>query len=747
MLNDETHLEGAEVYFVLNRVYNVTQRAVVKELVTKHGYKWIEIPFKASEYRMHQAMDTLGLREVDKRPLNHPEMLHRFERQNANLYLMNNNGARNLALEHGLRQGYSWVLPLDGNCYFDEPSAWDAIRGQLKLAGLRKKTYVAFPLERTSFEVDGNLKRSGIFGEHQLAFSLSARMKFNPLAMYGFRPKVDLLWRLNVPGAWDRWATSVFDHTTPCLTRGISKTKDVEIVEKFTRDSFPTICFGERELAEPNRDEAELTMVSGVSVLRLPDMNKHARGQANLATASEGHVALHARGELRDVAILTRMNLIDNNELEERERARIPHQGAKPLFFNVASMETLRRLFAVGEKNFHTNEIAKLLALADRMIHLPEFSVTDKGLSHVPGVEQRFYQNVRQYDWRACEIPRKAFRADLYDGDSNKIPLETIQDLEWQKNCTIFATWEGHVRPGDQLFSAGSELYDRTRSWAFHSNVTMYSLAYFYTNDPKYAEKGVRLVRKWWLDQVTGMLPSMEYVSFNRDKLSRGVGFIEMKDIAWALDAVELLKQSQVWTDEDSEQLQDWCSSYGNWISTSFIAKTQANETSDQGWYYTLQAAAIRKCAGASDKEVEEFVKGKVKELTRGTFENSGILPVEPNRTRAVHDHYFAMYAVILLWRASENLGWSQTPSVRELESGLHRSVRMALSWDVDQFTNSELSEHSSILCQWLNDVYVTRFKHPGESTMDDLCGGISLPPLVPKDPHSGIVPFSHFMF
>ena len=119
-------------------------------------------------------------------------------------------------------------------------------------------------------------------------------------------------------------------------------------------------------MAAPNKEEAALTMNSGVSVLRLPDIKNHGGSKTNISTASEGKAALNARGKLRDVAILTRMELIDTNELEVLERARIPHLGAKPLMFNVASMETLRRLYVVGEKSVHTNEMAKLLAALQR---------------------------------------------------------------------------------------------------------------------------------------------------------------------------------------------------------------------------------------------------------------------------------------------------------------------------------------------------------------------------------------------
>ena len=136
------------------------------------------------------------------------------------------------------------------------------------------------------------------------------------------------------------------------------------MAEKFARDSFPVICFGRKEMASKNKTAAALTMVSTVSILRLPDMAKDPSttdGSSAKTAASEGTQALQLRGVLRKVGIMNRLDYVDLHELENNERARFPHEGTKPLFFNVASMEVLRRMFLVGERNHHTREVSKML--------------------------------------------------------------------------------------------------------------------------------------------------------------------------------------------------------------------------------------------------------------------------------------------------------------------------------------------------------------------------------------------------
>ena len=44
---------------------------------------------------------------------------------------MNNNGARNAALDDGVALGYDWVLPFDGNCIFDAEE-WRKLKSELE---------------------------------------------------------------------------------------------------------------------------------------------------------------------------------------------------------------------------------------------------------------------------------------------------------------------------------------------------------------------------------------------------------------------------------------------------------------------------------------------------------------------------------------------------------------------------------------------------------------------------------------
>jgi hypothetical protein len=129
-----------------------------------------------------------------------------------NNYVMNNNGARNAALEEGRRLA-KWVLPWDGNCFVSH-DAWreivEAVRSEAHLPCF------LVPMARVTDNrklLDAGF-RPAAKEEPQLLFRRDARLAFDPDFFYGRRPKVELLWRLGVPGGWDEWGIEPWD--LPC---------------------------------------------------------------------------------------------------------------------------------------------------------------------------------------------------------------------------------------------------------------------------------------------------------------------------------------------------------------------------------------------------------------------------------------------------------------------------------------------------------------------------------------------------
>lgn len=63
-----------------------------------------------------------------------------------NLYVMHNNGARNIMLEDGIKNGYEWIMPFDGNCFLTKRS-WEGMKAGILEHGGKTK-YFTVPMIR-----------------------------------------------------------------------------------------------------------------------------------------------------------------------------------------------------------------------------------------------------------------------------------------------------------------------------------------------------------------------------------------------------------------------------------------------------------------------------------------------------------------------------------------------------------------------------------------------------------------------
>lgn len=207
MLEHEPEFPGCAKIWVLNRIVDRDEKDKIISLLKKKNSEYIDIPFDADEYRRigvnEQGLPPAGY--LERRPGDEWLRLtvESQKLKNKNLYLMNNNGARNLALRHG-RDRAKWIMPWDGNCFLTM-DAWKEI--QRSVAGSPWVRYFMVPMARTGSNENllGPGFRPRAEEEPQIIFRSDALEEFDEDLPYGSMPKVELLRRLRVPGKWDAW--------------------------------------------------------------------------------------------------------------------------------------------------------------------------------------------------------------------------------------------------------------------------------------------------------------------------------------------------------------------------------------------------------------------------------------------------------------------------------------------------------------------------------------------------------------
>jgi hypothetical protein len=224
VLQHEPEFENCEKIWVVNRIISKEEEIALINLLNEHKKSYIHIPFNVEEYKkigwntdclpnpgylFSQQYLGLGPRQRDR--------LISALYQNKNNYVMNNNGARNIALREGKSKA-KWILPWDGNCFLTK-DAWNQIHADV-IASPHYK-YFAVPMARV---LDNKQLLNDDFmpqptEEPQLIFRSDSAEEFNEKFWYGRRPKVELLWRLGIPGKWDTWKDDLWDQTRASLSK------------------------------------------------------------------------------------------------------------------------------------------------------------------------------------------------------------------------------------------------------------------------------------------------------------------------------------------------------------------------------------------------------------------------------------------------------------------------------------------------------------------------------------------------
>jgi hypothetical protein len=392
ILKHEPTLPNCEKRWIINRIFDPEEETQIIQLLQENNQPFLRIPFISGAYRQvgmdHECFpdvrfwfkgDFSGLSEKSK--IEAEMQIFRLK----NLYAMNNNGARNAALYDG-RNRADFVLPWDGNC-FVTLAAWKQILDTI--SSLRYLPYFVTPMARIT---DNTALLDPEFTpiaseEPQIIFRNDATEVFDERFPYGRRPKVELLWRLAVPGPWDRWKDHPWD-----LPR--------------SPESSDARCFG----------------VAGW-VARLNS------GQTHLESSTK--VSFQNRGLARAKAIRQTLTFLDTKLLKGKFRQN------SLLFYNEESIN------AIAEPKHPLNEhcretVQKLLPLAQEALNRGPFSVTDKPQA-CPGGDKHDYWHPAPYWWPNPEtvsgypyIRRDGMRVPgtvLYEPESDRYDRTRLQRL------------------------------------------------------------------------------------------------------------------------------------------------------------------------------------------------------------------------------------------------------------------------------------------------------------------------------
>lgn len=307
----------------------------------------------------------------------------------------------------------------------------------------------------------------------------------------------------------------------------------------------------------------------------------------------------------------------------------------------------------------------KLIASADRALKQPLYSVMDKSLTAASGDKHDYY----------------SFPPYWWPDPSKKDGLPYIRK-------------DGETNP-----AANSDATDKKRLVAMSNDVSNLALAWYFSQNPAYAQKAREQLVNWFINPQTRMNPNLQYAqAIPGINDGRGIGLIDSRALVEVIDAIELLRPANVISDKEYQQLKQWYGDFYRWMTTSQNGFEEDNWHNNHGTYFDLQAASFALFSGQIAEAKQRLQITQLRRIAN-QFDNQGRQMAELERTRPWHYSNFNLEAYNKLGRLGEITGvdvWNfslDDHSLRKGYSYVAGFVNSDTPWpwkDIDKMDNKK---------------------------------------------------------
>lgn len=227
------------------------------------------------------------------------------------------------------------------------------------------------------------------------------------------------------------------------------------------------------------------------------------------------------------------------------------------------------------------------------------------------------------------------------------------------------------------------EIPDHGNILGMPENVETLALAYYLTGEEQFAAKAADFIRAWFLAPATRMNPHFEFAQAIRGVNSgRGIGLIESRGLVKVVDGVGLLAGAKAWTEADQRGLEQWFTSFLDWMLASKHGRDEAAAKNNHGTYYDIQVASFGMFLGRW-----EFATNVLQSVPTNRIavqiEPDGRQPLELARTKAWSYSTANLAGLMMLARLGENVGldlWNyETPDGRGIRKAFDYLTPFAL--------------------------------------------------------------------
>jgi hypothetical protein len=234
---------------------------------------------------------------------------------------------------------------------------------------------------------------------------------------------------------------------------------------------------------------------------------------------------------------------------------------------------------------------------------------------------------------------------------------------------------DGEVNP-----ERASDAFDVTSMERMSAAVEALSLAYYFSDDQRYALKAAELLRTWFLRPATRMNPNASFAQGVPGRTpGRAEGVLDTSRLIRVVEGIGLLAPANVLSKAEQAALERWFADYSSWMMTSATGKEERAADNNHGLWYDYQLALFSLFARRED--VARSVVSAAPLRFAKQIEPDGKMPRELQRTRAFHYSVYALRAAVGVAEVGQCLKidlWREAPQGSALKS---RGLKAALDF------------------------------------------------------------------
>ncbi|MBB5709840.1 alginate lyase family protein [Sphingomonas xinjiangensis] len=283
--------------------------------------------------------------------------------------------------------------------------------------------------------------------------------------------------------------------------------------------------------------------------------------------------------------------------------------GRRTFLLEPGALARLKAAAASGPAVWSANQA--LLRAAEAALKRPTYTVVDK-TAVPPSGDRHDYLSLAPYWW---PDPSKA------DG----LP---------------YVRRDGEINP-----ARSTDRYDVTDLDRMSRDVEILSLAYYFSDDVRFARRAATLLRVWFLNPGTRMNPNMNFAQGvpGREE-GRKEGVIDTTRLQRVVEGIGLIAPSGALVPREQAGLERWFGDYVEWLMTSRNGKAEDAARNNHALWYDAQLVHFSLFARRPEiarNVIAAFPKRRI----APQFTPEGRLPEELARTRSFHYSLYALLA------------------------------------------------------------------------------------------------------